>query len=229
MPSGFFLSAPFPKVRMRAAFPFLTALVLFSAGPAAAETLRVGSFSSGDLAGWDVKSFKGETRYELVRDGSVTVLQASTDGMASGRFRKIRVDLARTPVLRWRWKIDAPYRGNDEEAKAGDDFPVRIYVVVERGPLGLRSRALNYVWASGKPVGARWPNPFTSQAMMLAVDSGDARAGTWVSHQRNVRDDLRAAFGEDFAEIDAVAVMTDGDNGARQARAWYGDITFSSE
>lgn len=214
---------------MRVVFPFLSALLLLSAGPAAAQTVRVGSFSSGDLAGWDVKSFKGETRYELVRDSGVTVLQASTDGMASGRFRKIRIDLSSTPVLRWRWKIDAPYRGNDEQTKAGDDFPVRIYVVVERGPLGLRSRALNYVWSSGKPVGARWPNPFTSQAVMQAVDSGDAKAGAWVSHQRNVRDDLRAAFGEDYAEIDAVAVMTDGDNGARQARAWYGDITFSSE
>lgn len=213
---------------MRLAFPFLAAL-LFCAGPARAETLQVGSFSSGDLSGWEVKSFKGETRYELVRDGGVTVLQASADGTASGRFRKIRVDLAKTPVLRWRWKVEAPYRGNDEDARAGDDFPVRIYVVVERGPLGLRSRALNYVWASGKPVGARWPNPFTSQAMMLAVDSGDARAGSWVSHQRNVRDDLRAAFGEDFTGIDAVAVMTDGDNGARQGRAWYGDISFSSE
>jgi len=228
MPSGFFLSAPLPKVRMRPALPLFAAL-LSCAGPAPAETLRVGSFSSGDLAGWEVKSFKGETRYELVRDGGTTVLQASTDGMASGRFRKIRIDLAKTPVLRWRWKIEAPYRGNDEDAKAGDDFPVRIYVVVERGPLGLRSRALNYVWSSGKPVGARWPNPFTSQAMMQAVDSGDANAGSWVSHQRNVRDDLRAAFGEDFTGIDAVAVMSDGDNGGRQARAWYGDITFSSE
>ncbi|MFL6717739.1 MAG: DUF3047 domain-containing protein [Burkholderiaceae bacterium] len=44
-----------------------------------------------------------------------------------------------------------------------------------------------------------------------------------------MRDDLRAAFGEDFTGIDAVAVMTDGDNGARQGRAWYGDISFSSE
>lgn len=228
MTSGFLLSAPFSKARMRLAIPFLTAL-LFCAGSASADTLRVGSFSSGDLDGWEVKSFKGETRYELVRDGGVTVLQASTDGMASGRFRKIRIDLTKTPVLRWRWKIAAPYRGNDEDAKAGDDFPVRIYVVVERGPLGLRSRALNYVWASGKPVGARWPNPFISQAMMLAVDSGEARAGGWVSHQRNVRDDLRAAFGEDVTEIHAVALMTDGDNGARQARAWYGDISFSSE
>ena len=88
---------------------------------------------------------------------------------------------------------------------------------------------MNYVWASARPVGTRWPNPFTGQAMMLAVDSGGAKAGAWVSHKRNVRDDLRAAFGDDVTEIHAVAVMTDGDNGGRSARAWYGDIFFTGE
>ncbi len=213
---------------MRSALLYAAALLLHTL-PAAAETVQVGMFSAGDLAGWEDKSFKGQTRYELVPGPSGTVLQASTDGMASGRFRKIRVDLAKTPVLNWSWKIAAPYRDIDESTKAGDDFPVRVYVVVERGLLGLRTRALNYVWASGKPVGARWPNPFTSQAMMLAVDSGAAKAGAWVSHKRNVRDDLRAAFGDDVTEIHAVAVMTDGDNGGRSARAWYGDIFFTSD
>ncbi|MET0963736.1 MAG: DUF3047 domain-containing protein, partial [Noviherbaspirillum sp.] len=197
---------------------------------AAAETVPVGAFSAGDLAGWEDKSFKGHTVYALAPGPSgATVLQASTEGMASGRFRKIRVDLARTPVLNWSWKIEAPYRDIDEGSKGGDDFPVRVYVVVERGLLGLRTRAMNYVWASARPVGARWANPFTSQAMMLAVDSGAAKAGAWVSHKRNVREDLRAAFGEDVIEIHAVALMTDGDNGGRSARAWYGDIFFTSE
>ena len=208
---------------------FCLAALLLHAMPAAAETVQAGMFSAGDLAGWEDKSFKGRTQYELVPGPSGTVLQASTDGMASGRFRKITVDLTRTPVLNWSWKIEAPYRDIDESTKAGDDFPVRVYVVVERGPLGLRTRAMNYVWASVKPAGARWPNPYTSQAMMLAVDSGAAKAGAWVSHKRNVRDDLRAAFGDDVTGIDAVAVMTDGDNGGRRARAWYGDIFFSSE
>jgi hypothetical protein len=215
---------------MRPALPFLAALLLHLLPAAAAETITVGAFSAGDLKGWEEKSFKGHTQYELVPGpAGATVLQASTDGMASGRFRKVTVDLAKTPMLNWSWKIEAPYRDIDENTKGGDDFPVRVYVVVERGPLGFLTRAMNYVWAGSKPVGARWPNPFTGQAMMLAVDSGAARAGAWVSHKRNVREDLRAAFGEDVSVIQAVAVMTDGDNGGRRARAWYGDIFFTSE
>jgi hypothetical protein len=222
------LPADFVEPTMRVAAICLATLLLHTL-PAAAGTVHAGVFSAGDLAGWEDKSFKGQTRYELVPGPSATVLQASTDGMASGLFRKIKVDLVKTPVLNWSWKIEAPYRDIDESTKAGDDFPVRVYVVVERGLLGLRTRAMNYVWASAKPAGTRWPNPFTSQAMMMAVDSGAAKAGAWVSHKRNVREDLRAAFGDDVTEIDAVAVMTDGDNGGRRARAWYGDIFFTGE
>jgi hypothetical protein len=41
----------------------------------------------------------------------------------------------------------------DENSKAGDDFSVRVYVVLERGLLGFSMRALTYVWASKNPVG----------------------------------------------------------------------------
>jgi hypothetical protein len=215
------------RLRMRR-WLAVSALALFAA-PAVAAGIVVGAFSAGDLSAWEEKSFKGHTRYALTTVDGRTVLEAQTDGAASGRFRKIHVDLTKTPMLEWSWKIEAPYAGIAEMEKRGDDFPVRLYVVVERGLFGLSSLALNYVWAAQNPVGMRWPNPFTKQAMMLAVDSGTAQAGQWVRHRRNVRDDLRAAFGEDITVIDAVAVMTDGDNSGNHGHAWYGDIVFSSE
>lgn len=210
-------------------FQLFLACHLFAVPAASAQTIVAGDFSSGNLGGWDAKSFTGHTVYQLIKDAASgkTVLQAETRGAASGRFRKIRIDLTKTPFLNWSWKIDKPYRDLDENTRGGDDFPVRVYVVAERGVFGLSTRALNYVWAANKAVGSTWPNPFTSQAMMLAVDQGVARAGQWVSHKRNVRDDLKAAFGEDFTRIDAVAVMTDGDNSGQEARAWYGDISFT--
>lgn len=222
--SGFFMPA---RMALASGAAFLA--LLSASPPVPAAELRVGAFSAGDLSGWEEKSFKGHTRYALVTEDGRTVLGAETDGAASGRFRKIHVDLTKTPVLAWSWKIAAPYAGIPENEKRGDDFPVRLYVVVERGVFGLSSLALNYVWAAQNPVGMRWPNPFTKQAVMLAVDSGAARAGQWVMHRRNVREDLRAAFGEDITAIDAVAVMTDGDNSGSHGRAWYGDITFSGE
>ena len=218
-------------LRCRASSLFLSLILLALSSPGWARSPPVGVFSEADFSGWTEKSFKGHTLYEFAKDQELgkTVVYARTQGAASGRFKKIMVDLTKTPFLNWSWKIEKPYAGIDENTKAGDDFPVRVYVVVERGFLGLSTKALNYVWASEKPVGASWPYPFTSQAKMLAVNSGALDAGKWVSHKRNVHDDLKAAFGEDFTEIHAVAIMTDGDNGGRQARAWYGDISFSEK
>lgn len=191
----------------------------------------VGAFSQGLLAGWQTKSFKGETEYSLVYDPEkkVTVIETRSNGAASGRYRKLRVDLVKTPFLNWSWKVSDPIRGVDEDSKVGDDFSARLYVVVERGIMGFGSLSVNYVWVSQHPVGSAWSSPFTKNVRLVAVDSGTARLNSWVSHKRNVRADLREQFGEDILSIDVVALMTDTDNSGQQARAFYGDIWFSAE
>ena len=210
----------------------LAAALLAAAAPAAArDAVDPGRFSAGSLAGWETKSFKGQTRYALVRDPARrgTVLQATSEAAASGLFRRIKVDLTKTPYLNWSWKVTGTYPGIDEGAKRGDDFPARIYVVVERGMGGMSSIALNYVWASRRGTGAMWASPYTRQVRLLAVNSGEQGLGTWVRHRRDLRADLRRAFGEDVTEIDAVAIMTDSDDAKGSATAFYGDISFTAD
>jgi hypothetical protein len=192
-------------------------------------TNSVGAFAKNDFSGWEEKSFSGHTTYEPVKDvaSDRILVQAQTRGAASGLFRKIEIDLTKTPMLNWSWKIEKPYAGIDENTRDGDDFPVRVYMVAERGLPGLSMRAINHVWASKNQVGTSWTNPFTTQARMIAVDSGSENPGKWVRHRRNARDDLKAAFRDDFTEAHAVVVMTDGDNSGMEARTWYGDIPFS--
>lgn len=197
---------------------------------AAESSVVVGEFSKSSLAGWERKAFKGETDYRLIFDPvkKQIVLQATSDAAASGRFHKQKIDLTRTPFLNWSWKVSDPLVGNDETTKTGDDFSARIYVVVERGIMGLGSISVNYVWASQHAAASAWPSPFTNRVQLLAMNSGAAGLGTWVSHKRNVQADLKALFGEDITAIDAVALMTDTDNSGGHARASYGDIWFSS-
>jgi hypothetical protein len=201
------------------------------AADAADQQIVVGAFSQGSMAGWDQKAFKGETDYSLVYDPEKrsTVLQALSRASASGRFRKMNVDLTKTPFLNWSWKISESLAGIDESVKAGDDFSARVFVVVERGILGLSTLSVNYVWASQHPAGSAWPSPVTSRVRLLAVDSGAKGVNTWVTHKRNVRADLKEQFGEDIVSVDAVALMTDTDNSGGRAQAYYGDIWFSAE
>jgi len=207
----------------------LIVLLLIMLSPVvAAETLPVGLFSKGDLQGWEGKSFVDDTRYEIVDTPRGKALRATARASASGLFKKVRIDLTRTPWLHWSWRVEQALRGNDERSKAGDDYPARVYVVVDGGLFFWRTRAVNYVWSGHQPVGASWPNAFTGNAMMIAVRSaGDA--GQWQHERRNVREDLRRLFGEDIDHIDAVAVMTDSDNTGQTASALYGDIYFASE
>ncbi len=196
---------------------------------AQAEQIHLGRFSSGDLSNWEEKSFVENTLYKLIQDNSQTVLKAQTSGTASGLFHKIDIDLNKTPYLNWSWKVDNIYQGNNERRKEGDDYPARIYVVVSGGLFFWKTRAINYVWSSNQSIGTSWQNAYTGNARMLAIQSGADETGQWQTEKRNVREDLRSLFGEDFNEINAIAIMSDSDNSKQQTTAYYGDIFFSDE
>jgi chloramphenicol O-acetyltransferase len=92
-----------------------------------------------------------------------------------------------------------------------------------------RTRAINYIWANKLAVGQAVPNPYTSNAMMVAVQSGRTHMGEWMGERRNVLEDYRKFFGEDPPKVGAIAIMTDTDNTGEKAVAWYGLIAISSE
>ena len=207
----------------------LAAAALLAALPLRAEPLVLGRFSAGDTEGWQVRDFEGETRYRIVEAGGTRVLEAKSDSAASSFYLEREIDLAARPVLEWRWRIEAPLRVPDERVKAGDDFAARVYVVAPGEGLFALPVAISYVWSGSAPVGADWPNPFTSKVRMVAVESGSARAGAWRSYRRNVREDFHRLFGREVDELEGVAVMTDADNSRQRARAWYGDILLRGE
>ncbi|HHM05602.1 MAG TPA: DUF3047 domain-containing protein [Gammaproteobacteria bacterium] len=186
-------------------------------------------FDGRSLAGWENKAFQGQTRYRLVQDGDRPALRADSHAAASGLVRKIEIDLERTPYLNWSWRVEGTLGKLHEREKSGDDFAARVYVIVSGGLLFWRTKAINYVWANTSPAGDAWPNPYTHRAHMVALESGAAHAGQWRSERRNVRDDFRRWFGENVSHIHAVALMTDTDDSAGQARAYYGPVYFSSE
>lgn len=205
----------------------LALALMVSTGPATAAQIRI--LADADLDGWESKEFAGQTHYEaVVLDGKAVVRAHSKSG-ASGRFLKKEIDLAATPYLNWRWRVENRLNGNAEREKSGDDYPARLYVVVSGGVFFWRTRAVNYVWSSQQAPGSHWPNAFTSNAQMLAVRGPEAALGQWHVEKRNVREDFEKLFGSDITEINAIAFMTDTDNTGQEATAYYGEIYFSSE
>lgn len=190
-----------------------------------------GAFSMTGLDGWQPQSFsrREATHYVLVQDNKTQVLQARCEHSASGYFWKGKVDLGKTPRLSWRWRVRQIYAGLHEREKSGDDFPARVYVVHDGGWAWWRTRSLIYVWSNGESGARDWPSAYTAQAHVVAVRAGVQGLEQWQQEQRDIRADFRAYFGMEIGHIDAVALMTDCDDGRGSGIAEYGDLRLEPD
>lgn len=196
---------------------------------ASGKQQHIADFKQGDMDGWKEKKFSGKTNYKLVKQSDSWALKADSNASASGLFKELTIDLTKTPYLNWTWKVENTLGNTDEKTKKGDDYPARVYVVFSGGLLFWKTRALNYVWSSNQAVNSTWPNAYTGNARMIAVQSGKAMTGQWVTQKRNIREDFKAQFGQDVSQADAIAIMTDTDNTGLTATAYYGDIYFTKD
>lgn len=193
----------------------------------AEDIVPIAQFSLGKLDNWESHKLTGSTKYSIVGDEDQLVLKANSQQSASGLVKKQTIDLYKTPILNWRWKVENPLYRLTETFKEGDDFSARIYVIKDGGVFFWKTLALNYVWSSSQKKNSLWDNPFSSNAKMIAVESGSKLRNQWIAERRNVLQDLKKAFGYEIRFINAIAIMTDTDNSKQSAIAYYGDIYFS--
>lgn len=205
-------------------------LVLIISGASVAGTLLVSEFSASSLEGWEEKQFKGSTSYQLSQIEDKRVLLAESHNSASALIKKVHIDIRKYPFLNWRWRIENRLVAENEKTKSGDDYAVRIYVIIDGGILIWRTKAVNYVWANQASKGEIWENAFAGKnSMMFALRDRQDQLSNWYTEKRNVYEDLKLLFGTEFHFIDAIAIMTDTDNSHGQAKAYYDGIYFSKE
>ena len=244
-------------VALRSMSRFLLVLLAAAVAPRvlAADTVVGARFSAAHPGGampeaWQPFTFARihrHTRYSLVADDSGTAVKAEADASASGLIRLLDVDPAALPLLEWRWKVESLPAKSDPTRKKGDDYAARIYVAFRfdpaRASMAQRAKhamakaiygedvpnaAINYIWATATPVGTVLANAYTDRVRMIVVRSGAADLGRWVRERRNVYEDYRRAFGEAPPPISGIAIMTDTDDTAGRAVAFYGDIVLEA-
>lgn len=218
--------------------------------PAIAEPLWVGRFpAEGALpAPWQVQQLNTDiapTRYGLRAWDGVAAVEAHAAKSMALLARSVNVDLQQTPILCWRWRIDAPLKTADMTTKAGDDYAARVYLSFEEPPgtLGLGTRlaltlaralrgnqvpdaAVNYVWDNTHSVGTWQANAYTDRARMLVLRTGAADAGRWVEERREVTADFVLAFGHAPHRLTGLALASDTDNTGEEAHAGFADFAF---
>ena len=199
--------------------------------------------------GWKALAFptiKRQTIYTVARIDDLDAVRAASDCAASALYLPVEhIDLARTPRLHWRWKIERGLQIADERAKTGDDFAARVYVMFRfeaaraslwermQHALGTRiygdvipGNTINYVWSSHQPKGARWTSPYTASSKLMSL--GDGPLPLWTEEIVDVAADYTAFFDHELPPLLAVAVMTDSDNTCQRAVAEYADFRFLS-
>jgi hypothetical protein len=226
----------------------LSLLLLMGAQPAWPQPLAtwVGPFDA-DLRAWqEVRLSKDLTPNQFTYrqwDG-VQALEVQSKASMSLMARPLTIDLQATPVLCWRWRVDATLPTADMTRRQGDDYAARVYVSFKLPEdsigFGLRTQlalartlwgadlpdaAINYVWDNRHPIGTERPNAYTDRAMMIVQRSGDGQAKRWVQERRNVLDDVSRLFNRQARAVQ-LAVTADTDNTALEARAGFAEFHF---
>lgn len=187
-------------------------------------------FTPESIINWEERSFQEHTEYTVVERDGVKAIEADCDGSASGLFIERSFDLTQTPILEWQWRLDSlPATTANETERPGDDFALRVYVVVDGGWLPWRSRAISYVWTRDMAAGRDWTNPWVEQVRMVSLRQGESRTGEWLTERRNLLEDFRRLHDREPDQVDGLAIMTDCDNTGTAARAWYGRIRLLAE
>ena len=229
----------------------LPLLALLLPATCLAETVWVGRFASTERdlpAPWRVVQLDKDirpTRYRLREWDGVTAIEAHAVKSMALLARRLAIDLAKTPVLCWRWRIDTPLITADMTSKAGDDYAARVYLSFDVPPetLGLGTRltlklarslrgievpdaAINYIWDNRHAVGTWQANAYSDRTRMQVLRSGAADAGRWVEERRDLAADFRHAFGHAPARLTGLAIASDTDNTGEEARAGFADFRF---
>ena len=216
-----------------------------------AEPVWVGRFApveGGLPAPWQVVQLDHDipaTRYRLREWDGVTAVEAHAVKSMALLARPLDIDLAKTPVLCWRWRIDAPLKNADMTTKAGDDYAARVYLSFDVPPetLGLGTRlslglaralhgkqvpdaAINYIWDNRHAIGTWQANAYTDRTRMRVLRSGAADAGRWIEERRDLAVDFRHTFGHAPARLTGLAIASDTDNTGEAARAGFADFRF---
>ena len=200
---------------------------------------------------WDTLTFprvEKHSEYTVREKDGRSVLKVCSDRSASGIVYRQTFNVYETPWLEWTWFAGNVIEAGNAEDRAGDDYPVRLYVMFEYDPSRVRFgerlqytaarlihgeypplASLNYIF-NNRPHSERIiPNPFTERAQMFAMESGPDAVGAWRSHRVNMLEDYREAFGEEPPPRATIAVMGDTDNTGESASAYVDYLRISRD
>ncbi len=196
------------------------------------KTLFVENFDN--LDNWRPLHFPKIEKYSLYTietKAADSYLKAESNVSASAIVYKKKFNVYEFPRVSWQWKVEHVYQKGDAKTKAGDDYPLRIYIIFEYNPdkAGLWDKlkykaakliygeypphsSLNYIWANKKQAQTIITSAYTKKSKMILVQAGNAMLGKWLTYDVDIVEDYQKAFGTAPPKMASIAIMNDSDN-----------------
>jgi hypothetical protein len=198
-------------------------------GAATNKVLFAENFTHGLTNGWqNMAFFKPPTPYTVVREGTNFCLRGVADKTCSAMSVKLDFPASKTLKLRWRWKIEGVNTNASERDIKKFDHAARVFIAFDTliGP----PRTLNYMWGNVEKVGTVLEHPKSSRAQIFVLESGNAKAGQWVTETCDVTADWQKVFGaRAMPKIIGLGAMTDNDSLGQRLVGCYADFELSQE
>jgi hypothetical protein len=169
--------------------------------------------------------------YDIQTDGLITFLKTVSNASASALVYKKLFNVYKHPIVKWRWKVENVYKNGNAKTKAGDDYPLRIYITFKYDPkkVGLFEKvkyktaklvygqypphsSLNYIWSNKEYKETIITSSYTKKSKMILLQSGVLKVGTWQTEKVDVVKDYQRAFGSQPPAMASIALMNDSDN-----------------
>lgn len=199
------------------------------------------------LDGWQELTFDGLPPNRWHEDGGA--LAVESDGTVSMLYTSVSVDPAVTPVLRWRWRVDAEPPATDLTRKGGDDRPLSMTVGFAYDPanasMGERmkrmvveqvagadapGRVIDLVWGGTAAERSIAESPYSGSAgRIVTLRASGTPTGQWIEERVDIAALYRQAWGTPPPRITRIAISADSDDTGSQARARIADIRFEAQ
>jgi len=177
------------------------------------------------LKEWEEKILKGKVTYVIQKGDSPSYVQAESVKAASALYYKVKMDIAKRPVISWKWHVEAfPERSLPEtiEGKKEEDFAARVYVMFPAS-FFTNSKVIEYIWAETLPQGTFGRSGYSKNIKVLVLEQGKSEG--WQLEKRDIYEDYVKVFGEaPKLDVGAIAFMTDADSTKTSAKAAYDEI-----
>jgi len=152
--------------------------------------------SNGLPVGWSIegKKWRVPVTQCTAKNSVLTVKCDRSTGCIAIAVKN--VDLNKTPVMRWRWRVMSYPQGADGRLKNKDDQPIAIYLAMKDGAFSQTSLAYRWEGLTPKDYVGKTKYAGILTVNYIVMRNQESKAGEWITETRNVAEDFKKYCGK---------------------------------